>query len=144
MRRLEVFTLALACLLTLTACGGGAEAPDAGRDPLPPDGGEDMTVYDCGGLSVALPTEHLDLLRVDTDFPDAEESWKPLISVYEKASYEAAMEDFGGEGGFLFGFLAMDQAAFEQHISSDGSGIEVFAADGERYYAYTYPTDVQF
>ena len=144
MRRLEVFTLALACLLTLTACGGGAEAPDAGRDPLPPDGGEDMTVYDCGGLSVALPTEHLDLLRVDTDFPDAEESWKPLISVYEKASYEAAMEDFGGVGGFLFGFLAMDQAAFEQHISSDGSGIEVFAADGERYYAYTYPTDVQF
>ena len=144
MRRLEVFTLALACLLTLTACGGGAEAPDAGRDPLPPDGGEDMTVYDCGGLSVALPTEHLDLLRVDTDFPDAEESWKPLISVYEKASYEAAMEDFGGGGGFLFGFLAMDQAAFEQHISSDGSGIEVFATDGERYYAYTYPTDVQF
>lgn len=54
------------------------------------------------------------------------------------------MEDFGGEGGFLFGFLAMDQAAFEQHISSDGSGIEVFATDGERYYAYTYPTDVQF
>lgn len=144
MRRLEVFTLALACLLTLTACGGGAEAPDAGRDPLPPDGGEDMTVYDCGGLSVALPTEHLDLLRVDTDFPDAEESWKPLISVYEKASYEAAMEDFGGGGGFLFGFLAMDQAAFEQHISSDGSGIEVFATDGERYYAYTFPTDVQF
>ena len=144
MRRLEVFTLALACLLTLTACGGGAEAPDAGRDPLPPDGGEDMTVYDCGGLSVALPTEYLDLLRVDTDFPDAEESWKPLISVYEKASYEAAMEDFGGGGGFLFGFLAMDQAAFEQHISSDGSGIEVFATDGERYYAYTYPTDVQF
>ena len=144
MRRLEVFTLALACLLTLTACGGGAEAPDAGRDPLPPDGGEDMTVYDCGGLSVALPTEHLDLLRVDTDFPDAEESWKPLISVYEKASYEAAMEDFGGGGGFLFGFLAMDQAAFEQHISSDGSGVEVLATDGERYYAYTFPTDVQF
>lgn len=54
------------------------------------------------------------------------------------------MEDFGGEGGFLFGFLAMDQAAFEQHISSDGSGIDVFATDGERYYAYTYPTDVQF
>ena len=144
MRRLEVFTLALACLLTLTACGGGAEAPDAGRDPLPPDGGEDMTVYDCGGLSVALPTEHLDLLRVDTDFPDAEESWKPLISVYEKASYEAAMEDFGGGGGFLFGFLVMDQAAFEQHINADGDFARVFATDGERYYARTGPTDVQF
>ena len=144
MRRLYAFALVLVCLLALTACGGETGGPDPVPDPPPPENDEAVTVYDCGGLSVALPTEHLDLLRVDTDFPDAEESWKPLISVYEKASYEAAMEDFGGEGGFLFGFLAMDQAAFEQHISSDGSGIEVFAADGERYYAYTYPTDVQF
>ena len=144
MRRLEVFALVLACLLSLAACSGETGGQNAVPEPPPQDGGEHMTVYDCGGLSVALPTEHLDLLRVDTDFPDAEESWNPLISVYEKASYEAAMEDFGGGGGFLFGFLAMDQAAFEQHISSDGSGIEVFATDGERYYAYTHPTDVQF
>ena len=144
MRRLYAFALVLVCLLALTACGGETGGPDPVPDPPPPENDEAVTVYDCGGLSVALPTEHLDLLRVDTDFPDAEESWKPLISVYEKASYEAAMEDFGGEGGFLFGFLAMDQAAFEQHISSDGSGIEVFATDGERYYAYTHPTDVQF
>ncbi len=143
MRRLELFALVLAFLLTLSACGG-TEEPDAMRDPPPQDGGEDVTLYDCGGLEVALPNEYLDQLRVDTDFPDAQESWKPLISVYEKASYEAAMEDFGGGGGFLFGFLVMDQAAFEQHISSDGSGIEVFATDGEQYYAYTYPTDVQF
>lgn len=144
MRRIKVFSLALACLLTLTACGGETDGQVSVQDPPPQDGGGDVTVYDCGGLEAALPNEYLDQLRVDTDFPDAEESWKPLISVYEKASYEAAMEDFGGGGGFLFGFLAMDQAAFEQHISSDGSGIEVFATDGERYYAYTYPTDVQF
>lgn len=144
MRRLKICTLVLVCLLTLAACGGEAGSQEPGPGEPPQDGGEDMTVYDCGGLSVALPTEYLDLLRVDTDFPDAEESWKPLISVYEKASYETAMEEYGGGGGFLFGFLVMDQAAFEQHISSDGSGIDVFATDGERYYAYTYPTDVQF
>lgn len=144
MRRIKVFSLALACLLTLTACGGETDGQGSVQEPPPQDGGGDVTVYDCGGLEVALPNEYLDQLRVDTDFPDAEESWKPLISVYEKASYEAAMEDFGGGGGFLFGFLVMDQAAFEQHISSDGSGIDVFATDGERYYAYTYPTDVQF
>lgn len=144
MRRFKVFSLALACLLALAACGGEAGKPDAASDLPPQDAGEAETVYDCGGLQVALPSEYPDLLYVDTDFPDAEESWKPLISVYEKASYEAAMEDFGGGGGFLFGFLVMDQAAFEQHISSDGSGIDVFATDGERYYAYTYPTDVQF
>lgn len=144
MRRLEAFALVLACLLTLSACGGEADSQEPVQTPPPQDGGEDVTVYDCDGLDVALPNEYLDQLLVDTDFPDAEESWKPLISVYEKASYEAAMEDFGGGGGFLFGFLVMDQASFEQHISSDGSGIDVFATDGERYYAYTYPTDVQF
>nr|WP_325211575.1 hypothetical protein [uncultured Oscillibacter sp.] len=144
MRRLEIFALALICLLTLAACGGETDSRPPVQTPPPQDGGEDMTVYDCGGLDAALPNAYLDLLLVDTEFPDAEESWKPLISVYEKASYEAAMEEYGGGGGFLFGFLVMDQAAFEQHISADGSGIDVFATDGERYYAYTYPTDVQF
>ena len=144
MRRFETFLLVLACLLTLSACGGETDSQEPVQTPPPQDGGEDVTVYDCAGLEVALPNEYLDQLLVDTEFPDAEESWKPLISVYEKDSYEAAMEDFGGGGGFLFGFLVMDQAAFEQHISSDGSGIEVFATDGERYYAYTHPTDVQF
>ena len=141
MRRFLTTALALICLLALAACGVGT-----GKQEPPPaeEDGEDVTVYDCGGLQAALPNEYLDRLLVDTDFSGAEESWKPLISVYEKASYEAAMEDFGSGGGFLFGFLVMDQAAFEQHISSDGSGIGVFATDGERYYAYTYPTDVQF
>ena len=142
MRRLFAFALVLACLLTLTACGG--EDPEV-VPPSEPDREEEaVTVYDCDGLETALPEEYLDLLLVDTDFPDAGESWKPLISVYEKASYETAMEEYGGGGGFLFGFLRMDQAAFEQHISADGSGVDVFATDGERYYAYTYPTDVQF
>ena len=84
MRRLEIFTLVLVCLLALAACGGEAGSQEPGPGEPPQDGGEAMTVYDCGGLSVALPTEYLDLLRVDTDFPGAEESWKPLISVYEK------------------------------------------------------------
>ncbi len=149
MRRIEIFALVLGCLLALSACGGpspegGPDAAPAPENPPAQEDGGDVTVYDCGGLEAALPNEYLDLLLVDTDFPDAGESWKPLISVYERASYEAAMEEYGGGGGFLFGFLVMDQAAFEQHISSDGSGLDVFATDGERYYAYTYPTDVQF
>ena len=51
MRRLELFALVLAFLLTLSACGG-TEEPDAMRDPPPQDGGEDVTLYDCGGLEV--------------------------------------------------------------------------------------------
>ncbi len=150
MRRLELFSLILACLLTLAACGGEAEDHDAAQsppdqDPPAQNGSVDVTVFDCGGLAVALPSRYLDLLRVDTDFHDAGESWKPLISVYDKASYEAAEEAFGEGGGFLFGFLEMDQAAFEQHISANGTGMEIFASDGgDRYFAYSYPTDVQF
>lgn len=141
MRRFEALALLLAFLLSLSACGGEPAEPDA-----PPQDGDagDETIYDCGGLEIALPTEYLEQLYVETDFPDAEESWRPLISVYEKLSYETAMEEYGGGGGFLFGLLVMDQAAFEQHISADGSGIDIFATDGERYFAYTYPTDVQF
>ena len=149
-KRLSLF--ALACLLTLTACGGTstppAEGPDAPPSPPPETAGppeeENVTLYDLGGLQAALPNEYLNLLRVDTDFPDGSESWKPLISVYEKASYEAAEQDFGGGAGFLFGFLSMDQAALEQHVNYDGDHARVFAADGERYYALTGPTDVQF
>lgn len=147
MRRLELFALVLAFLLTLSACGGetaGGTVDPENPPPYPPFTGKNATFQCIDGLYIALPMEYSELLYLDSDFPGAGESWKPLISVYEKASYETAMEEYGGGGGFLFGFLAMDQAAFEQHISSDGSGIEVFATDGERYYAYTYPTDVQF
>lgn len=139
---LYTFTLALACLLALAACGG---EESSNQDPSPQNAGEEnITLYECGGLQIALPTQHLPLLRVEAKFPGSEESWKPLISVYEKASYETAEAEYGGGGGFLFGFLVMNQAAFEQHISADGSGIDIFATDGGRYYAYTYPTDVQF
>ena len=147
MRRLELFALVLAFLLTLSACGGetaGGTVDPENPPPYPPFTGKNATFQCIDGLYIALPMEYSDLLYLDSDFPDAGESWKPLISVYEKVSYETAMEEYGGGGGFLFGFLAMDQAAFEQHISAGDPGIEVFATDGERYYAYTYPTDVQF
>lgn len=145
MRRLSA--LILVCLLVLSACAGepGGETVDPKNPPAyPPFTDENATLQCVDGLYIALPTEYADLLYLDSDFPDAEESWKPLLSVYEKASYEASMEDFGQGGGFLFGFLAMDQAAFEQQLSAGGDGGEVFATDGERYYAYTFPTDVQF
>lgn len=141
MRRPAPFAILLAFLLLLPACG---DETSGGDPPVQPAEDEDVTLCDCGGLQAALPSKYIGKLRVETEFPDAEENWKPLISVYEKASYEAAMEEYGGGGGFLFGFLMMDQAAFEQHISAGGSGIDVFATDGERYFAYTYPTDVQF
>ena len=105
MRRFDTFALVLACLLTLSACGSKTGRQDSPQTQSPTqDSGENVTVYDCGGLEVALPSEYLDLLRVDTDFPGSSESWKPLISVYEKASYEAAEQDLAAGAVFSSAF----------------------------------------
>ncbi len=164
MRHFIAFTLLLLLLCGTAACGGTtapeeppapptqdtppqntpSETPPAQEDDNQTDG--DYTIYTCGGVDIALPTQYLDLLIVDTDFPDAAESWKPLLSVYEKASIEAAQAEFGDSMGFgfLFGFLSVDRAGYEQLLQEDGSGKEAFATDGTRYYIYTFPTDVQF
>lgn len=144
MRRLSAFALVVACMFALSACGESAVLDASDTSQAPPPSEEPVTVFSCGGMEVALPSAFLDQLLVETEFPDAAESWKPLISVYEKTSFEEAQADFGGGCGFLFGLLAMDQAAFEQSVCSDSPGQEIFATDGERYYACTFPTDVQF
>lgn len=144
MRRFQLIALTLVCLLALAACGGTRDAVPPPQGAAGEEDGGGVTVYDCGGLQVALPSEYVDRLLVKTDFPGAEEHETRLISVYEKASSEASLADYGYEDGFLFGFLSMDQAAFEQTIGADVPGVEIFATGGERYYAYTFPTDVQF
>lgn len=136
MRCFRILSLLLACLLTLTACGEQT-APVQDADP------DALTLFDCGGLEAALPGRYLDLLYIERNAGTVDGE-TPLLSVYEKASYDYAQSEYGEAGGFLFGLVALDQAAFEQLIGADGSGIDVFAADGQRYYAYTYPTDVQF
>lgn len=136
MRRFTILILVLTCLLTLTACQEPA-APVQDADP------DALTLFDCGGLQAALPSVYLDLLHIERN-AGTEDGQTHLLSVYEKASYDYAQSEYGEAGGFLFGLMALDQAAFEQFIGADGSGIEVFAADGQRYYVYTYPTDVQY
>lgn len=156
MRRAWTLFLTLCLLGALAGCGVQTppETPPAPETPAPElpapeapaDPDEGYAVYDCGELEIALPAEHLDLLVVDTDFPDASESWRPLMSVYERASVEAAEAEWGESSGagFLFGILAMDQAGFEQLLCEAPAGVAVIAVRGERYYARTFPTDVQF
>lgn len=151
MRRLLTLLWALCLLVLLAACGKQTppQVPSIPGDPapeVPADPEEGYTVYDCGGTEIALPTEYMDQLIVETDFPDAKDSWKPLMSVYERASVEAAEEAWGDSmgTGFLFGFLAMDRAGYEQFLYMDAPNMEIIAVEGERYYACTFPTDVQF
>lgn len=146
MKHIMRFSLLLALLLTLTACSQNLPAAKEPEEPPQEDGGSEVTVYRCGGVEIALPNRYLDQLTVYPNESDAENGFQPLLSVYETASLEAAEEDFGDTDGFgfLFGFAALDQAALEQFLSTPPDGIDIFAQDDTRYYAYTYPTDVQF
>lgn len=145
MKHFTAFSLLLAFLCTLTACGNLPEAEEP-EEPPQEEGGEDVTVYNCGGVEIALPNRYLDQLTINTYEEKTESGLQPLLEVYETASLEAAEADFGDVDGFgfLFGFAALDQAALEQVLSTGAPGIDIFAQDEARYYAYTYPTDVQF
>ena len=111
-----------------------------------------MAVYNCGGIQIALPVEYLDQLIVKTGDglcePEEELPAYPqtLMMVYEKASVDAAEADYGNADGigFLWGFCVLDQVSFEQLLSSDGRGFQLFAKADELYYVYCFPTDVQF
>lgn len=137
----------LLCALLLAGCGQPQPAPSPAEDGEAPSAGEDAGPIDPHDLEIVLPEEYLDLLIVDTEFPEAESDGRlcPLVSVYEKASVEAAEADFGsGEGyGFLFGIVALDETVLTQYQYSFGDG-GIFARGGNWYYAKTAPTDVQF
>lgn len=149
MRRLQTYASALAFFLLLSACGGPKALPPAESlpEPYPPFNDSNSVCYEANGLQIALPADCLEQLIVD-DTPRYEASLREhfLLSVSEKASIEAAKADFGdGSGfGYLFGLAVMDQAGLEQFLCSDSSGSTVFATDGEQYYIYTEPTDVQY
>jgi hypothetical protein len=119
-----------------------------------------MTVYDCKGVKIGLPTKYLDQLIVQTEFDSSEydETFGlPLIRVSEKASVEAGKADGISEGvGWLFTIQRLTRAQYEQYICGDQSGRFAFAASGtngtgqytapvyDNYYVYSTATDVQF
>lgn len=146
MNRLASFSLILSFLLTLTACGKNLPDTKEPEEPPQEDGGEEVTIYHSGGVEMALPNRYAGQLTVYTSEGEAENGFQTLFSVYETASLRAAETDFGDSTGFgfLFGFAALDQAALEQYLSALPPNAAIFAQDETRYYAYTYPTDVQF
>lgn len=170
MRRFKNLPLSLLlCLSLLSGCAQhllsseqSEEAPGAG-DPR--------------GLEIVLPEAYLDQLLVTRDFPDKDTAsnwypllsdgqrasetalpedpdghWVPLLSVSERASAEAFQADHGDAGGsgFLFAIAALDQVAYERHLSHyegegfNSDGVTVFAESGDWYYARITPTDCRY
>lgn len=127
---------------------------------------EEMTVYDCQGVKIGLPTKYVNQIIVQTEFDSSEYSETyglPLIRVSEKASVEAGKADGISDGlGWLFSISRMTRAQYEQYICSDQSGRSAFAVSGtdgagqygnvgqytapvyDEYYVFSTATDVQF
>ena len=120
---------------------------------------EEMTVYDCKGVKIGLPSKYVDQLIVKTEFDSsASEAYGlPLIQVFEKASVEAGKANGISDGlGWLFTISRMTRAQYERYICGDRSEQMAFAASGtadsgryaapvyDEYYVYSTATDVQF
>lgn len=162
MRKFILLALALCLLLSLPACGKKTEADPPAQDNPPaqteapqtpgdsapqeesPSGDEEFTLYNCGGLTLALPKKLVPQLAFD-DGKTAEETSMPLMRVYEQASLDAAEAEYGDSAGFGFLFeiseIGTDDLETWQGLDLPGSWI--FARDDEHYYIYTEPTDVQ-
>lgn len=150
--RKRLTALLLSGLLLLTT-GCGQQTGDPAAKQTPPEAGfadNADAFYDFGSVQIALPIEHLDRLIVETGEDDCEEDRplypRSLMRVYEKASVEALEKLYGSSegGGFLWGIVEMDQAQFEQLLTNDVGGCQIFARDGDLYYAKLHPTDVQY
>jgi hypothetical protein len=152
-RKLGYCLLASALVLTLAGCGtnaGSADASVSAGSTAPEETvwqESDQTVYRCGDVEIALPTESLSQLLITTEFESSDDARDtPLLSLREKASVEATKADYGGDvtGGFLWGISCMTQVQYELYLSYDHSGLSVFAKGDDVYYAYCTATDVQF
>ncbi len=97
----------------------------------------DPAIYTCDGLTVAIPKTHEDKLIVELG------DGKTLISVYERASIEAAAEHGITDAslGWIFSLVRYDQTNMENYFSQNHSGVQIFAKDKNWYYAYVTPTD---
>ncbi|MDL2273753.1 M56 family metallopeptidase [Oscillospiraceae bacterium OttesenSCG-928-G22] len=136
-KKTALSALVAAVLLIAFAVGSTFTGADSG-------GNDDVTLYDCDGLSVAIPNEYIDQLIIQT--ADELADGMTLISVYEKASVDAAVADGYDANwfGWLFSFVRYDRVQHERYFCGESAGLYFFARDDDWYYGVQNPTDVQF
>ena len=136
----KMLATTLIAVLVIAAVAMGCTFTGAKKEGSP----DDVTLYDCGDYSVHIPSEYVDQLIVYTW--DAPYDDMTLISVYEKASIEAALEDGIDDPGlgWIFSIVRYDRVDYEQYLRGDGSGLYFFAKDADWYYGHSYATDIRY
>ena len=132
-KKICALLLALVMVASLAACSTKDAAQDAKETETAQPA--EAAVFEADGMKLTVPAEYAALVNVETDKDDM------LFSVAEKASVEAS--DYEG-AGWLFGIARVDEARLHEMMTSDMSGADVFARDGEgNYYLFCHPTDVR-
>ena len=132
-KKFAALALALLMVFSLAACAA-KDADDAVETDAVQPAAEDA-VFENEGLKLTVPAEYADLVLVDTEDGDL------IFSVSEKASVEAGAYE---GAGWLFGVARVDADALHEMMTSDMSGVDVFARDADgNYYLYCHPTDVR-
>lgn len=134
MKKLRKIVPILLCMLAFCLLAGCAEQNTNGNDKL--------IIYDCDGMAVGIPNEVVDELIVETATDGSAQ-----LRVYGRAVKEAF--DAAGLGedeqmGWLFTILRWNEAQYQQHLTEDGSGVDVFAKGENDYYVCLQPTDSTF
>ena len=107
----------------------------------------DLAIYACTAFNIPVPKEYLDLLVIEHDPDESSGHRQTLLSFSEKASVEAGQLDYPGENmgfGWICSIDRLDRVGFEEWLSTDGTGAELFARDADYYYVQGVPTDVRF
>lgn len=143
-RAVLTLILALAAVLSLSACGGMSDA-QAPQEKAINQGATDAVAYDNNGVTLSVPAEYDVLVEVKT--PESSKDGT-LFTVSEKASLEAGEKLHPGEDwgdGWLFGIQRIDEDALHEMLCYDMSGAIPFASDESgSYFVFCHPTDVRF
>lgn len=126
--------LVLALVVLLTAVAAGCTFTGSKKET-------DVTLYQMGKLTAAIPKEYEDLLTVEVG--DGRE--RVLLAISETTSMEQARADGEDpeEWGWICTLVAYDRAEFEQSLIGDAPGLQYIARTEDTYYALCEPTDVR-
>ena len=137
-------TAFLLALLLMLLCSCSTAQSVSGTSAVGSDPTEGLadgtTLFGRFGVEAAIEGKYIDALTI---FHGEEGGERTIISVYEKRSYEEAMQDLGFAAGFLFSIERLSQAELEHYLCNSIEGLTIFARDDEFYYARGFATDVQ-
>ena len=138
----SLLLLLCACTTAQTVDGTAVSGVVVSSDPTEVLEGSSYatTLFGRCGMEAAIEGKYLDALTI---FDGESAGAGCIVRVYEKRSYDEAMQDFGAGAGFLFSIERLSQAELEHHICNSIDGLAVFARDDEFYYARGFATDVQ-